>query len=111
MSTSHRVRSVCGERSDCVICARRARSFPIDKRLECDRAQQPLVLLLHLVPNLVYDVRSADSIRMRVGFLIDAIESRQDGMDRDFGRWTGQLMAAQRPAGTPDQTSSTQCPQ
>jgi hypothetical protein len=63
------------------------------------------------MPNLVYHVRGADSIRVRVSFLIDAVESRKDGMDRNFGWLAGQHMAAQRSARTPDQTCSTQCPE
>ena len=75
-------------RSDRVVCARLSIGLPVDERLERDRAEHPLVLLLHFVPDLVHDVRRADPIGVRVGLLVDAVQRRQDGMNGNFGRLT-----------------------
>jgi hypothetical protein len=54
------------------------------------------------MPDLVHDIRRADAVRMRVRFLINTVERCQDGMERNFGRLSGQLMPAEGTAGAPD---------
>lgn len=61
-------------RSDRIIRAGLAIGLPIDQGLERNRTQEPFVLLLHLMPNVVNDVGGAQPVRVRMWLGVDPVQ-------------------------------------